>query len=169
MNALHTIVNKIERVHFMRQKIVSGLNAANIILEQAKVKNSHFESDEDLFKAVSGFDDFDFEVSNDEEFDETVLTVNEFLSTVKGNSKRRDMSEIKEIPEEQKLKELENYGLSLYSSISSMNELTTETMERLEPFYSAAYREREAYVPEVLSFVAWRSVASIVDNSEIVA
>ena len=81
MNALHTIVNKIERVHFMRQKIVSGLNAANILLEQAKVKNSHFESDEDLFKAVSGFDDFDFEVSNDEEFDETVLTVNEFLST----------------------------------------------------------------------------------------
>ena len=156
INALNTASLKVERAHQQRQHIVAGLKAAKARLDATKKMMQDFESDEDLFKSI-----FEEECLTE---DDSCMTVDDFLATFKGNFAGSGNFEQRTTWE--KLKGIENYGLHISSSLSSISELTDEAIAQLEPYYSEIYREREAYRHEILSFVAWKALEGVVDHSQ---
>jgi hypothetical protein len=97
------------------------------------------------------------------------MTVDEFLSTFKGNMKKIDVSEL---PQNQPtlvdiVEASENYGLGYLGAFSTISELTTMTVKLLEPYYSQKYRDREEHEAEVSSFVAFRALEGFIDETEI--
>ena len=101
------------------------------------------------------------------------MTVDEFLSTFKGNMKRIDPSEL---PQNQptRLEKLEaggknyEYGMSYYGSFSSIADLTSVTVKLLDPYYSPNHRQREEYEAEVSSFVAFRALEGYIEKEDVV-
>jgi len=166
INALNSISLKVQRLHEQRRRIVAGLKAAKARLaESAKRKQEalamDFVTDEDLFRSISSF----FEEDSGDDETTVVKTILQVDQQVSCESDEND-----NIPSDEDFlgtEVAENFGLDLVSSFSTIQDLTSEVIEKLRPFYSEGHQERESYNPEILSFVAWSTVSKLVDKSEL--
>eukprot|EP00815_Leptocylindrus_aporus_P011106 CAMPEP_0116067558 /NCGR_PEP_ID=MMETSP0322-20121206/11110_1 /TAXON_ID=163516 /ORGANISM="Leptocylindrus danicus var. apora, Strain B651" /LENGTH=581 /DNA_ID=CAMNT_0003554447 /DNA_START=392 /DNA_END=2137 /DNA_ORIENTATION=+ len=166
INALNSISLKVQRLHEQRRRIVAGLKAAKARLaESAKRKQEaltmDFVTDEDLFRSISSF----FEEDSGDDETTVVKTIPQVDQQVSCESDEND-----DIPSDEDFLGTEvdeNFGLDLVSSFSTIQDLTSEVIEKLRPFYSEEHQEQESYNPEILSFVAWSTVSKLVDKSEL--
>jgi hypothetical protein len=130
---MSSVVNRVIYLHDDRRRLVKGLKAAKLRLEQANM-----------------FDDHDGigEVTSKDE-DEQAL-IEELLNTYnRGDVLPLDTSTVAS---------MDNYGLNYYSAFSSIPQLTKVALETFEPYYSPEEREREEYEMEITSFVSFASL-----------
>lgn len=176
VSELFNLVNKVAFVHDDRRKLIAGIKAAKARLEinQAR-KRGEFQYNDDLIDhdgLGALFDNYIVESIDEGKVaeEESGMTVDEFLSTFKGNMQRIDVSEL---PQNQKsrlevVESSENYGMSYYGAFSSIAELTQATESMLEPYYSPQHRAREENNAEVSSFVVYRALEGYIDEKEVV-
>lgn len=156
MSAMHSIMRRVEFLHEHRKTLVSGLKAAQVRLEAVEL----FETDEDLFRSLAAA--HAVQNSNDEVSKVTFETDVQSLPRPTGST---DVHK-KVLSRYEGLKTTENYGLDYYSSFSTLEDLTKETMERLAPFYSDDHCARETYWMEAFSFVAWKALDGYTDEKD---
>lgn len=181
ISELFNLASKVAFLHDDRRKLIAGIKAgkARLELNEAR-KRGEIPYDDDLVDydglgalfenyVVETIDDKGQE-GNKEKVQQNGMTVDEFLSTFKGNMQRIDPSEL---PQNQPsklevLESSENYGMSYYGAFSSIADLTQATMSLLEPYYSPQHRHREENEAEVSSFVVYRALEGYVDTKELV-
>jgi len=163
MSSMHSIMRRVEFLHERRKTLISGLKAAQARLEAVEL----FETDEDLFRslaAANAVQDGNIEMphvfENETEGDCDVQLLSK---PAIGNTETRENGK----SQLEGLKAKENYGLNYYSSFSTLEDLTKETVTRLAPFYSDEFCARESYWMEALSFVAWKALTGYADTKEI--
>ncbi len=175
ISELSNLVNKVSFLHEDRRKLIAGIKAGKARLEiHEKRKRGELEYDDDLvdYDGLGAlFEDYVFVPQPEKEVvvEESGMTVDEFLSTFKGNMQRIDPSEL---PQNQPSKteiveQSENYGMSYYGAFSTISDLTKETISLLEPYYSPQHRAREENDMEVSSFVVYRALEGFVDKKEL--
>jgi hypothetical protein len=175
MSELFNIASRVSCVHDDKLKLIAGIKAAKARLEINRARRrGEIEYDDDL-EDYDGlgvlFEDYVSdkikEVTKQEK--DSRMSVDEFLSTFKGNMERIDPSDL---PQNQPTKiELleasENYGMGYFGAFSSIADLTAVTVKELEPYYSQKYRDREEHEAEISSFVVFRALGGFIDNKEL--
>jgi len=127
------VVNRVTYLHEDRRRLVKGLKAAKVRLEQANVFDDH----DGIGKATA----------KDEEEHEII---EEFLTKYNhGAVPLLDTSA---------LASMDNYGLNCFSAFSSLPQLTNVALQTFEPYYSPDVRKSEEHEMEVASFVAFRAL-----------
>eukprot|EP00594_Rhizosolenia_setigera_P019313 CAMPEP_0178956810 /NCGR_PEP_ID=MMETSP0789-20121207/10499_1 /TAXON_ID=3005 /ORGANISM="Rhizosolenia setigera, Strain CCMP 1694" /LENGTH=485 /DNA_ID=CAMNT_0020638857 /DNA_START=225 /DNA_END=1682 /DNA_ORIENTATION=- len=166
LSKLNTYANKLNRKHDARRKLISGLRAANIRLQNSLRKRMEEElNDYDGIGMLSSFYEDDTPPSDQED----LMTIDEFLVTYDSPL------DIAQTPEKL-ISDMENYGVNYYSAFASLPDLTNQALDTLKPYYSpknfasddgkdGSYAEEFYY--EIMSFVAWRALDGYVDEEEI--
>ena len=72
-------------------------------------------------------------------------------------------------PIRRELKAMENYGFGSYGILSTIPELTHQTMSRLNPYYSPEHLEREEYEADATSMAVLRMLEEYSTLSELAA
>ena len=180
ISELFNLASKVAFLHDDRRKLIAGIKAgkARLELNEAR-KRGEIPYDDDLVDydgLGTLFEDYiverneEYQGKEEEQVRQNEMTVDEFLSTFKGNMQRIDPSDL---PQNQPsklelLESSENYGMSYYGAISSIEDLTQATISLLEPYYSPQHRHREENEAEVSSFVVYRALEEYVDTNELV-
>lgn len=173
LSELFNLVNKVSWIHDDRRKLISGLRAAKARLEINEArKRGDIEYDDDLqdFDGLGSlFQNYIPDHKRKEDDNQVGTSIDEFLSTFKGNMERIDPSELPQSHPTllEKLEASESYGMGYYGYFSSIGDLTKVTTNLLEPFYSHEYRDREENTAEITSFVALRALEGFIDNTDI--
>ncbi|KAL3757843.1 hypothetical protein ACHAWU_006151 [Discostella pseudostelligera] len=155
---LYRTANKVYRLHEERKKLVAGLRAGVARLRLGKKKlaedvNCSLEF-EDCDNIGGGF--------IDEELHE-MTTEWEEMSTARSQSKDDD------ILKRSRLEAMENYGFGSYGILSTIPDLTQQSMLQLETYYSPIHRQREEYEAEVASMVIFRTLEMYATPHEVAA
>ncbi|KAL7430156.1 hypothetical protein ACHAXH_001221 [Discostella pseudostelligera] len=154
---LYRTANKVYRLHEERKKLVAGLRAGVARLRLGKKKLA-----EDVNCSLE-FEDCD-NISGgfiDEELHE-MITEWEEMSIAR--SQRKD-----DIPMKSRLESMENYGFGSYGILSTIPDLTQQSMLQLESYYSPVHRQREEYEAEVASMVTFRTLEMYATPNEVAA
>jgi len=173
MEKLARISHNVEIMHASRRKLVAGLKAAKARLDMRDARNrGEFDDLEDHDGLGSLFTNqlaLEKSYADVEEKEEEGMTIDEFLSTFKGNMQRIDRNELpqNQPSESEKVATLENYGLNYYGAFSNIPELTRVAVVSIEPYYSEKFRERDEYEFEVASFVAWRTLEGFARKNDL--
>lgn len=161
LSALNNLSIRVCWMHDNRKTLVAGIKTAKARLRMY----------DDNLEDLDGLGSLFNESTNINSGEETKcrMTVDEFLATFKGNMLRIDPSELPQNQPSQleKLEAMENYGLSYFGSLSSITDLAIEASERLKPYYSPSFQEREEYLLEVTSFIAFRVLEGFADPKDI--
>lgn len=127
-------LNRIVYLHDERRRLIKGLKAAKVRLEQKNV----FEDHDGIGQATAKDDDEkiieEFLAKYDHDHDVLPTLDTSVLST------------------------MDNYGLNYYSAFSSIPQLTNVALQSLEPYYSPELRRSEEHEMEIASFVAFRAL-----------
>eukprot|EP00542_Grammatophora_oceanica_P013028 CAMPEP_0194030930 /NCGR_PEP_ID=MMETSP0009_2-20130614/4244_1 /TAXON_ID=210454 /ORGANISM="Grammatophora oceanica, Strain CCMP 410" /LENGTH=482 /DNA_ID=CAMNT_0038670969 /DNA_START=97 /DNA_END=1542 /DNA_ORIENTATION=+ len=142
INQMHTIANRVARLHDDRRRLVAGLAAAKSRLENA---HNMFEDSDGIGDAVGKRYTGEFGAAEDRAIDDLLSRFPEEQAMVYVEGVDR-------------LNSLDNFGVCPYSSLSSIRELTRAAMDLFEPYYSPERRSTEEYELEVMSFVAYRAL-----------
>ncbi len=153
---LYRTANKVYRLHEERKKLVAGVHAglARLRLGKKKIFEDlnclfEFEDCDNLGGLISG------------ELHE-MTTEWEDISTARSHSKD-------DIPMRSRLEAMENYGFGSYGILSTIPDLTQQSMLQLESYYSPLHRQREEYEAEVASMVIFRTLEKYASPNEMAA
>jgi len=158
MAKLDKVCHNVDRMHASRRRLVAGLKAARARLEMRDRRNrGEFDDVEDhdgLGSLFAGRSPLGGNGDEDVTDDDAEMSVGEFIATFEGGRR----SEPNQPSPSSEVALLENYGLNYYAAFSNLPELTPVAAASIEPYYSETFRERDEYVFEVASFVAWRAL-----------
>jgi hypothetical protein len=154
---LYRTANKVYRLHEERKKLVAGLRAGVARLRLGKKKlaedmNCSLEF-EDCDNIGGGF--------VDEELHE-MTTEWEQMSIARSQSND-------DVPMRSRLEAMENYGFGSYGILSTIPDLTHQSMLQFESYYSPVHRQREEYEAEVASMVIFRTLEMYATPNEVAA
>ena len=153
---LYRTANKVYRLHEERKKLVAGLRAGVARLRLGKKKLA-----EEVNCSLE-FEDCDNLGGLIGEVVQEMTTEWEEISTARSQS--RD-----DIPSRSRLESMENYGFGSFGILSTIPDLTQQSMLQLEPYYSPMHRQREEYEAEVASMVIFRTLEMYADPDELAA
>lgn len=159
---------KVQRMHEIRQRMVSALSAAYFrlkIVRKQKMTNSDSDEFDDDYDGIGLL--YNNALVDDEtsESDEIPMKIDDFLEIFQGVNSNESQQNQEFEPND--LTALENYGLGNYGALSSIPSLTNVAMKLLAPYYSKEFRQREEYEYEIASFVAFRTLEGIIDPSDV--
>lgn len=152
---------KLDYIHQDRRRLVAGLQAATARLESASARRqrSQHQGGNNLDWDDEFAEDYDglgmltasrHDMNMHEEREATQGAVEDVLQVPPVPHDEDDQGETPS-----QLTEMENYGMGYSSaSFSTIPQVTTVWLEKLEPFYSPELRATEEYYYEILSFVA---------------
>ncbi len=154
---LYRTANKVYRLHEERKKLVAGLRAGVARLRLGKKQLA-----EDVICSLE-FEDCDNlgGLVGRGELQE-MTTEWEEIPTARSHGKD-------DIPMRSRLEAMENYGFGSYGILSTIPDLTQQSMLQLESYYSPVHRQREEYEAEVASMVIFRTLETYASPDELAA
>lgn len=157
---LYRAANRVYRLHEERKRLVAALRTGTARLRQGEKRM--VTGNVELIVELEDYDD-DLSLArlalNDITKRSEGMTL---VSTTLSDSKYED-----DAPIRRELKAIENCGFGFYGILSTIPELTHQTMSQLNSYYSPEHLEREEYEAEIASMAVLRTLEEYATPSEL--